>query len=129
MALFTAADLTDFAQYPVSESAATIAERVAWGWLKDATRLTTRPAPVPEEMFSWAIELGLIAHENPGGLSDDTLGDATQRWDRARRAEILARAAAWASGAGADGTPKPRGAFPKALPWPDPAACPTDRYR
>lgn len=121
MPLFTATDLTSWLQYPVTESEATIAEKVVAGWISDATGSVVLPDPLPSQMFSWALELGGLAHENPGAMFSETTGDKTTQWDRARRAEILRSVAAWAGNtAGGYGTPRPRGSFPKARPWPDP---------
>lgn len=118
-ALFDEVELGDYLQYEVSEAAAASAERAVWGWLKQATGLTERPDTVSDEMFSWAIELGAIAHENPSSLSTYTIGDETSGWQRDRRQEILDAAAA-----GGSDTPSrtgPRGSFPPAQSWPDPA--------
>lgn len=120
--LFDSSQLTDYLQYPVSAEHATIAEQVVTGWLVDAIGSTPFPDPLPPQMFSWAIELGAIAHENPGGLYSETVGDKTTSWDRQRRAEILGYVKAWATGAAAPGAvPSPTGSFPKARPYPDPA--------
>lgn len=119
MTLFTAGELTDFLHYTVSAEKAAIAERVASGWLKGATEVTEWPEPTPDALFSWAIELGAIAHENPGGLAAQTSGDTTDQWALARRSEILAAAAqAYGPKVSAAG---PGGSFPPAQGWPDPA--------
>lgn len=124
--LFSQTELSDHLQYQVTAAAAVSAERVVWGWLKQATGLSERPDPVPEEMFSWAVELGAIAHENPGGLSTSTTGDEQSQWDRARRAEILDAAAS--GGTGTPARDAPRGRFPAAQSWPDPACPPGYGY-
>ena len=118
MPLFDGEELSAHLQYEVSDAAAASAERVVWGWLKGPLGLTERPNPVPDEVFSWAIELGAIAHENPAGLSEQTTGDETNRWALARRAEILDDAR---SSSAATSTTGPRGNFPRAHSWPDPA--------
>lgn len=123
MPLFTDQDLSTYLGYTVDATSATMAERVAWGWLKAATGLTVQPATVPEELFSWAIELGAIAHENPGGLSTETDGDITSQWAQGRRSEILAAARSSTSGP-ATATGAPQGYFPAPASWPDPAERP-----
>jgi len=123
MPLFTAEQLGNFLQYQVEDAPAAMAEKVVSGWLSDAAGSVTFPDPLPPQLFSWAIELGAIAHENPGGLASETTGAKNTTWDRARRAEILGYVARWAgndsyvSGAG---VPSPVGSFPPARPYPDP---------
>lgn len=117
MALFTASELSTYLGYDVSGEAADIAERVAAGWLT-AAGVDTTVFPIPHEVFSWAVELAAIAHENPGGLSESSTGD---RWNLARRGEILAAAAEHAATvAGRVTGLQPRGSFPDPSPWPDP---------
>ncbi|MBM0275099.1 hypothetical protein [Micromonospora tarensis] len=86
--------------------AATVARRQAGGWLSDATGLTDWPDPIPDRLWTWAIELGAIAYRNPDGASEEQSDDHRVRFDRARRAEILTAA---------------RAAYPSASP-PGPAA-------
>lgn len=117
MPLFTATDLTNLLHYEVSEASAVIAERVVVGWLK-AAGVDVTVDPVPEEVFSWAVELGAIAHENPSGLSESELGDARDVFSAERRREILADAAAAPASSGLG---RPQGSFPSAACWPDPA--------
>ncbi len=118
MPLFTAAELSGHLQKTVTAEAAASCERVVWGWLKPALGLTERPNPVPDEVFSWAIELGGIAHENPAGLASYQLGAERIAYSAERRAEILADAA----DGGRPGTGgAPRGSFPPACAWPDQA--------
>lgn len=114
--LFDAAQLGEFVRHPVSSGAAAIAEKVVWGWLKPVLGLDSRPDPVPPEVFSWAIELGGIAHENPAGRSYYELGDERSGFSAERRREVLAEASTW-SGSAAAG---PVGSFPAAKAWPDP---------
>ena len=121
MTLFTPSELADYLQYPVDQSAGVMAERVVAGWFADASGGTQIPAQLPPQLFSWAIELGAIAHENPGALWSETTGDKTSLWDRARRAEILGFIAVWAGGTAPNGVPHPQGSFPKARAYPDPA--------
>lgn len=116
--IFDADELTEWLGRQVSEARALIVERVVWGWLKLALGVETRPHPVPAEVFSWAIELGAIAHENPNGLSSEQLGPAQRQFSSERRAEILEAAAGASTGAGGS---RPRGSFPAAQPYPDPA--------
>lgn len=83
-----------------SEAAATVARRVASGWLRDATRLAAWPDPVPDDLWSWAIELAGIAYRNPDGKSSEAIDDYRVNLDRTRRTEILntARASEYAGG-------------------------------
>ncbi|MFT4081184.1 MAG: hypothetical protein QM638_01230 [Nocardioides sp.] len=113
--LFTADDLTSWLHKPVTEADATVAERVVWGWLKPILKLDERPDPVPDELFGWAIELGGIAHENPGGFTTNTSGPFSVQFDAARRTAILEEVAQ-SVGAG-----KPTGSFPPPQRFPDPA--------
>lgn len=117
-ALFSPAELEAFLQRPVSIGAAEIAERVVRGWLKAATGVDDWDWPVPDDVFSWAIELGAIAHENPTSLSTDTVGDVSSQWQRGRKAEILTAAAAKY---GPTSRSRSLGSFPAAVAWPDPA--------
>lgn len=116
--LFTAGDLTPLiGRTPTSEQAVS-AERIVWGWLAPILGVTTRPDPVPAEVFSWAVELGAIHIENPTGLMSYQLGAERLQFSGERRAEILGEVAA--GGVPGGGT-KPRGSFPDACGWPDPA--------
>jgi hypothetical protein len=116
--LFDADALGGYLRKPVTADAATAVERVVWGWLKPVLGLEGRPDPVPDEVFSWAIELGAIVYENPAGLSGQASGPFSVQFSSERKAEILTEAA------GTDGTAKPTGNFPPAPCWPDPI----DRY-
>jgi len=114
--LFSAQELADFIQRPVSDAAGAAAERVVWGWLSPLLGLTQRPMEVPAQVFSWAIELGAIAYENPSGLSQYHLGAERLYFSAERRDEILREVGdSSQSSAGA-----PRGSFPPAQCWPDP---------
>ncbi len=115
--LFNATELAAFLGGTTTEERADVAERVAWGWLKPVLSLTERPNPVPDEVFSWGLELGAIAHENPSGLSSKQLGPGSQQFSAERRREILSSASAAGS---ASGVPAPRGSFPAAQAYPDP---------
>lgn len=116
-ALFSASDLNALPDVDdVSAEEAGILERIVWGWLKPVLGLSERPATVPDEMFSWAIELAAIAHENPKGLTYYQLGEERSGYSAERRAQILAEV-----GAGGLATPRPTGCFPPARAYPDPA--------
>jgi hypothetical protein len=79
---------------------ATVARRVASGWLKSVTGLSDFAAPVDDQLFAWGLELAAIAFRNPDGASSESIDDHTVQWDRARRRDILAAAtAAYSSGA------------------------------
>lgn len=118
--LFTPTDLTDHlgSPSPISTERAQSAERLVWGWLKPILGLTDRPFPVPDEVFSWAIELGGIAHENPTGLTSKQLGPGQQHFSLERRTEILREALL---GGLPTSSPAPVGCFPAPLAYPDPA--------
>lgn len=118
--LFTASDLTTWLrkQSPISEESAAMTEQVVWGWLKPALGLPDRPSPVPAEVFSWAIELGAIAHENPAGLSSQQLGNSQKQFSAERREQILERAG---RGTETSSGLSPRGNFPSAPAYPDSA--------
>lgn len=116
-ALFQADDLGDWMGRTVTDSKAVAVEKVVWGWLKPVLGLSERPSPVPDEVYSWAIELGAIAHENPAGMSSRQLGTAMQAFSSERRNAILEEAA----GGTATSTATPRGSFPAAGCYPDPA--------
>lgn len=108
--LFTAADLSTWLQDDVDDDTATTIERVVWGWLKPVLGLTVRPDPIPEEVFSWAIELGAIARENPAGLARYQLGEESSQYSVERRNEILAEAGN--GGRPAGDQLRPVGSFP-----------------
>ena len=117
--LFSDRDLSDYLRKPVSLASALSVERVVWGWLSPALELTERPDPVPDAVFSWALELAAIAYENPSGLSSYQLGAEQFGFSAERRAEILAEAG---GGRVTPGSPAaPLGSFPEAIGWPDPA--------
>jgi hypothetical protein len=116
--LFTAGDLGEWLGRTVGNGKATMVERVVWGWLKPVLGAETRPDPVPAEVFSWAVELGAIAHENPAGLSSKELGPGKAAFSAERRAEILRDADAYGGGTSAL---SPQGSFPPAPVYPDPA--------
>lgn len=118
--LFEPSELGDYLQKQVSTAAAVTAERVAWGWLKPILKLSERPDTVSEELFSWAIELGAIAHENPAGLESWWLGDERQVFSAERRRELLQEIA---DGGIPGSSAAPRGSFPDPKAWPDPAGC------
>lgn len=122
--LFNGRDLTDHLglSREIKPAVAALREKVVWGWLKGPLKLTARPVPVPEQIFAWALELGGILHQNPAAFSGRQLGDDNTSFSLARRAEILQEAAGYPDG-DSDGIPSPRGRFPAARPYPDPA-CP-----
>ena len=96
--LFELEDLRKLLRLSVAEfdtAAATVARRLAGGWLSDATGLTAWPDLVPDRLWSWAIELGAIAYNNPDAALEEQTDDHRVKHDRQRRAESLdsARAA------------------------------------
>lgn len=123
--LFGEYELTQWLGYEVSAERASWVEQVVWGWLKPVLGLDSRPDPVPPEVFSWAIELGAIGHENPSGLSSEQLGPALRNFSSERRAEILQLAA---DGGSTKASLTPVGSFPPATCYPDPAQTLIYRY-
>ncbi|HSV41491.1 MAG TPA: hypothetical protein VLI04_22195 [Nocardioidaceae bacterium] len=123
MTLFTEDDLGELIGKPVTESRGAMVERVVWGWLKPILDLEDRPDPVPDELFSWAVELGGIAHENPIGLSGKATGPFSEQFSglRDRRETILKDVRQWAAAQGDDTAAAPGGSFPEAPCYPDPA--------
>lgn len=120
VALFNLEDLEGLIDATVTTGRATVVEKVVWGWLKPKLGWEERPAEIPPEVFSWAVELGAIAHENPAGLSSYQLGQEQSQYSAERRNEILNDAAAY--GDDPTGTTGgPIGNFPPATPYPDPA--------
>ena len=118
MTLFTELDLKNLTGREVTQAQAETAERIVWGWLSPVLNLTDRPDPVPDAVFSWAVELGAIAVENPAGLESYQLGQERFGYSAERRREILAEAAdGGVPGSGG----RPQGSFPPACGWPDPA--------
>lgn len=93
--LFDLGDLPSWLQVPeVDEQTAIRVRRSANGWLQDATGLATWPDPVPDRLWTWAIELAAIAHRNPAAAASEQIDDYQFAQDRERRAEILAAARA-----------------------------------
>lgn len=129
MPLFTAEQLRTGLRYEVGDdfdtAGAEHAEKVVAGWLLDATGLTEFPAPLPPQLWSWAVELGGIYYENPTSLETDASGEVSSAWGMDRRSQILESARAWSLrtyGRGQGGAPRPRGTFPAAGRWPDQGA-------
>jgi hypothetical protein len=116
--LFELPDLANTLQADLDTASAAEARRKAQAWLSSATRLSEWPTPAPEDLRAWALELAVIAYDNPSGLSLETVNGTTQQWAVSRRAEILLEARQrYAAAVGG-----PMGVFP--LPpspsWPDP---------
>lgn len=116
--LFTAEDLVDLVNEDISAEKAAIVESVVWGWLKRALTLEQRPAPVTDEIFGWAIELGAIFCENPNGLTAYQLGEERSQYSSERRDAILEDAASSGSGGNEPAGNSPRGSFPAPMAWP-----------
>jgi hypothetical protein len=105
--LFTIEEFASYLQQDVDTSSATVARRVASGWLKSATNLADFTAPVDDQLFGWALELAAIAFRNPDGAASESIDDHNVSWDAARRADILAAATTAYAGASL-----PRYSFP-----------------
>lgn len=130
MTLFDDTQLKNWLRYDDEDdfdaASAGLAEQVVAGWLTDATGLTktdleTAAAGDAPQVFSWALELGGIAYENPTSMTDDTTGQTRTAW-MDRRSQILAAARGWAGRQPVTGTGTvvPKGCFPAATAWPDP---------
>lgn len=98
--LFTIGEFASYMQQDVDTSSATVARRVASGWLLAATGLTDFPLPVSDQFFGWGLELAAIAFRNPDGAASESIDDHAVSWDRSRRADILAAARLAYSSAG-----------------------------
>lgn len=111
--LFTIPEFASYMQQDVDTSSATVARRVASGWLLSATRLTEFASPISDQLFAWGLELAAISFRNPDGASSESIDDHNvgRADDLKRRAEILRAAAASYGGAGS-----PTYAFP-AVDW------------
>lgn len=107
--LFDLVDLASYMQRDLDTASATIARRVASGWLRSATGLSDWPSPVPDDLWTWALELAEMAYGNPSGLASEAVDDYSSTFDRARRAAILATARAKYSASGV-----PQYSFPDA---------------
>jgi hypothetical protein len=120
--LFTSDDLGSWLGSSVDPGRGEVVERVVWGWLRPILlEGAERPADVSPELFSWALELGAIAYENPAGLSSKQFGDVAEAYGGERRDEILEAVAGSSIGIGAlpGSSVHPRGSFPSARPYPD----------
>lgn len=120
--LFTAEQLSTYlGGKPVTDARWLLVERVVAGWLREPTGLVTWPDPLPEQLFSAALDLAVIAHENPGRLyASLTIGGIVEQYSRDRAEGILNQVRAKFGGTG-----RPRGQFPEAGMWHDPH----ERYR
>jgi len=80
------------------------------------------PAPIPDDLWAWHLELAALLYDNPTSAERISLGRLTVSWGpqaAARATAILAAAEAAYGPIGASGGPT--GSFPSASPWPDPA--------
>lgn len=117
----TVQNLRDHLQDPIAVVAeGESAIRVAGGWLRQVTGLTTWPDPLAEHdpLFGWWVELAGLIYDNPRYVSMTTVGAQTVQWSQAaaeRRRQILDEAAAaYAVG----GRGHPLFEFPPPRPWP-----------
>jgi hypothetical protein len=86
--LFTIEEFASYLQQDVDTSSATVARRVASGWLMSATGLASFDT-VDDRLFGWALELAAIAFRNPDGAASESVDDHNVTWDRSRRKDIL----------------------------------------
>lgn len=116
--LFTLPELASYLQQDLDTSTAEVARRRASGWLRSATKLTEWPAVITDDLWGWALDLAVMAYQNPEWAQSVTVGGVTTNWGdlSTRRDEILAAAGALYNTAGVPG-----GYFPAPLGWPDPA--------
>lgn len=92
--LFDISDLPSILQIPEIDTETAIrVRRMASGWLMHATGLSDWPSPVPDPLWTWAVELAAIAYYNPSGLSSESLDDHNVSYSAERRQEVLAAAA------------------------------------
>ena len=105
--LFDPADLASILQIPEIDTETAIrVRRMASGWLMHATGLTDWPSPVPDPLWTWAVELAAIAYYNPSGLSSESLDDHNVSYSAERRKEILAAASSSAYATGTRNQPQ-----------------------
>jgi hypothetical protein len=92
--LFDLEDLPSKLQVPEVDSAsAELAAEWAEGQLEDVTGLTAWPDPVPKKLKHWALDLAVIAYNNPTLVTDEQVDDYRVSYeDRQRIESILARA-------------------------------------
>lgn len=76
-------------QRDLDTASATLARRIASGWLRSATGLSDWPATIPDDLWTWALELAEMAYGNPSGFALQSIDDYSSTFDRARRAAIL----------------------------------------
>lgn len=109
-------------QEDFSDAQLAVTMKLVAGWLRDDTGRSDIDSATElsetDPVWSAALELVALVGENPTSLASKTAGPTSQAWPLAReRDRIRARVKALyrkdSSG--------PRGTFPEALPWPDPA--------
>jgi hypothetical protein len=107
-------------QEDFSDDQLAVTMRLVAGWLREDTGLTELPDPLPDTHALWspALELVALVASNPTSLASRTAGPTSRTWPLARerdaiRARVKAVYRRDSSG--------PRGTFPEAQPWPDPA--------
>jgi hypothetical protein len=89
-ALFTRDEFASYLHTAVDNSSTDVVERVVWGWLSAATRLTDRPDPAPDDLFVGHRTAARL--NNPAAASNESQDDYSVGNDRMRRNEILAAA-------------------------------------
>lgn len=90
--LFELTELASYMQQDLDTATATNARRIASGWLRSATGLSDWPTPIPDDLWTWALELAEMAYGNPGGYGAEVIDDHSTTFDRERRASILENA-------------------------------------
>jgi hypothetical protein len=87
--LFALTELASYMQRDLDTETATNARRIASGWLRSATGLSDWPTPIPDELWTWALELAEMAYGNPSGYAGEVIDDHAVTFNRARRGDIL----------------------------------------
>lgn len=119
-ALIEPQDVANFLQQDaaqIRQDWADSAIRTATGWLRGRCYFEQwPPAPVPEDVWAWLVELAALVYDNPTLVSSTTVGGQTVAYGAValRRKEILAEAeSVYPRLAG-----RPVGEFPEACPLP-----------
>lgn len=124
MPLLANADVRNlYPGYNLPDSQLDVAMRIVAGWLREDTGRTDLSSELPDTDPLWpaAVELvGLLA-TNPELLASKTVGPTSRAWPIAQRRDAIRAAIRDAATQAASG---PRGTFPPAPVYPDPASPP-----
>jgi hypothetical protein len=130
-------DLSNLLRRQVDPNAGALAIRMAEAKIASATRLQWPPNPVPEDIWTWTIELAGLIYDNPTQRGGKTTLQVSDVWLPGDPRQVILNAAAeryspsdQPAGSFGDWAP---GVYPGALPgqpynransWPDPADFP-----